>query len=168
MNNEDLMALVAHELRGPIAAISTAAQVLRLCDPAGRDAVEARDLVERQAQKMAATLDRFTQLARLLSQGPTRRERVELVAMLREHTGLRGGTDVDAAWIETDGGLLAEALSLFALEAPSAVTVRLTRAPEGAELILEPVGAGAGVHLVHALLEIAHARVRRLVAGLPC
>jgi signal transduction histidine kinase len=177
MTHDEFLALMNHELRGAIGAMSAAAQVLKSCDPAGADAAEAREVVERQSQRMAAALDELLQLGRLMAEGPASTQRVDLVALLRDEGRVHLHSELDEMWLRTDAALLVHSLSLLAAQAPSRVQARIAPAQKktAGVLAMEPVAGGVAVHAVRVLLEHAGADVRidtgaegrRLVAELP-
>jgi two-component system, sensor histidine kinase and response regulator len=119
-NAELLGAVLGHDLRNPLAAIATGAELLLR----GPDAEGVRRTAERMrtsAQRMAGMIERLLELARMRAEaGRTRFERVDLGALAQriadefvrpEHAGrveLRrsGALDVDA-----DAGALGQALS---------------------------------------------------------
>jgi signal transduction histidine kinase len=168
MDEAAFIALVGHELRGPLAAITAAAHVLEACDPTSVDSAQAREVVARQSKRLQAALDELTELSRLRTD-PTRlqRDRVDLAALLRAKVPA-ADVSVDHAIIETDGARLEEALLRISGQA-----TRWRLAP--GHLTIEPVGSGLGPQFVRALLEAGGARVemengaegRRLVAHLP-
>lgn len=168
MDEAAFIALVGHELRGPLAALTAAAHVLEACDPAGDDAAQAREVVARQSQRMQATLDELTELSRLRAD-PARLRigRVELASLLRRIVP-EAQVDVDEAFIDIDGARLEDAISRMQRQG-----TRWRLAPGC--LTIEPVGAGLAAHFVRTLLEAGGARVeietgaegRRLVARLP-
>src|SRR5262249_41077614 len=49
---DEFLAMLAHELRNPLAPIRNEAEVLKLIGPADPDHQKARDVIERQAQQM--------------------------------------------------------------------------------------------------------------------
>jgi signal transduction histidine kinase len=177
MTHDEFITLFAHELRGPIGALGSAAMVLRDCDPASALAGEAREIIARQSQRLADTVEDLQVLGRLVSpQTPMRTERVDLARLLQTHCDCEIGSGAEDVRIDTDRGRIEDALARTAAEAPSRIKARIEpEEKEAAALFtLEPVGGGLGVQLLRVLLEHAGAQVsiepcaqgRRLAARL--
>jgi PAS domain S-box-containing protein len=80
---DEFLALLAHELRNPLAPLRNALQVLRLAGNDARTAEMARALMERQLQHMVRLVDDLLDVSRI-SQGKLRlrKERVTLAAVV--------------------------------------------------------------------------------------
>src|SRR5439155_10274296 len=80
---DEFLAVLSHELRGPLAPIQNALHVLQR-DPNGPLAQQARDIVERQATHMARITDDLFDLSRI-SNGtiPLRAVRLDLAELVR-------------------------------------------------------------------------------------
>lgn len=65
---DDFIAVLAHELRNPLAPIRTAVSVLRAAGPAVPHLAKCRDIIDRQVSQMARLLDDLLDVSRL-SQG---------------------------------------------------------------------------------------------------
>jgi signal transduction histidine kinase/ActR/RegA family two-component response regulator len=76
---DEFLAMLAHELRNPLAPIRNALQILRLRDVADPLVRQARDIIDRQVQQMTRLVDDLLDVARI-SRGKIRlrKERVEL------------------------------------------------------------------------------------------
>jgi signal transduction histidine kinase/ActR/RegA family two-component response regulator len=61
----EFLAVLAHELRNPLAPILNSVEVLRLLGPAGPDVVRARDIVERQVKQMVRLVDDLLDVTRI-------------------------------------------------------------------------------------------------------
>src|SRR5262245_44457354 len=101
---DQFLAVLSHEIRGPLAPIQNALHVLQR-DPEGPLAQQARDIVERQATHMARITDDLFDLSRISSGTiPLRKERLDLTELVRlaavdyritlESAGLRIATDL--------------------------------------------------------------------------
>ena len=81
---DEFLALLAHELRNPLAPLAVALQMLRLCGvgAAGAPAGQALDTAERQVQKLSRLVEELLDVSRI-RQGKTelRLERVDLGAV---------------------------------------------------------------------------------------
>jgi signal transduction histidine kinase len=62
---DEFLAMLSHELRNPLAAMSTATHLLAVSDPAGEDAVAARAIIERQTRRMARLVGDLLDISRL-------------------------------------------------------------------------------------------------------
>jgi two-component system CheB/CheR fusion protein len=97
-SKDEFLAMLAHELRGPLSPIRSAAEILN--DPAADDAMvrQARATIERQSQRMARLIDDLLDVARITQRKiDLRREPVDLgsvleraVELVRDLSGSRG------------------------------------------------------------------------------
>jgi len=88
MKNE-LLALLAHELRNPLAPLRNAVQLLEMPEIDRSTLDQARDMMSRQIKNMSRLIEDLLDVSRI-TQGKTslRRERVEIVALLRRAVDL--------------------------------------------------------------------------------
>ncbi len=86
---DEFLAVLAHELRNPLAPIRNAVAILRLKEPATPELQWARDVIDRQVVQMARLIDDLLDLSRI-SHGKIalKRERVELAAIV--HAAVEG------------------------------------------------------------------------------
>jgi signal transduction histidine kinase len=61
---DDFLAMLAHELRNPLAPISSSVEILRI-DPSGQNQVEAREVIGRQVAHMSHIIDDLLDVARI-------------------------------------------------------------------------------------------------------
>jgi PAS domain S-box-containing protein len=82
---DDLMAMLAHELRNPLAAIFTAAQLLRLPRSSPERIDRARDVIDRQGRHLVRIVDDLLDVSRF-ARGSVRieREPLDLATVARE------------------------------------------------------------------------------------
>jgi signal transduction histidine kinase len=80
---DEFLAMLSHELRNPLAALTAAAHVLKLSDP-GRDAaIKARAVVERQTKHMARLIGDLLDISRVaMGKVALERERVNLAEVV--------------------------------------------------------------------------------------
>jgi signal transduction histidine kinase/ActR/RegA family two-component response regulator len=80
---DEFLAILAHELRNPLAPVKHALQILRVKGPTAPELQWAREVIDRQIQQMARLVDDLLDVARI-SQGKIelRRARVALAAVL--------------------------------------------------------------------------------------
>jgi signal transduction histidine kinase/CheY-like chemotaxis protein len=109
---DEFLAMLSHELRNPLAALTNAATVLRLA-PSGEDAKKAQQVIERQTKQMSRLVEDLLDVSRItlgkasLEFGP-----VELSALVRDamRTSQQAGklgqhdveTDLAPAWVSGD------------------------------------------------------------------
>jgi signal transduction histidine kinase/DNA-binding response OmpR family regulator len=80
----EFLAMLAHELRNPLAPIRNAVQVLRLIGLKEPNVIQARDMIDRQVTHMARLIDDLLDMSRL-SRGKIllKKERADLVQVVR-------------------------------------------------------------------------------------
>jgi PAS domain S-box-containing protein len=118
---DEFLAMLAHELRNPLAPIRNAVEVLRLTKETAADVVFARDVIDRQAQQLSRLVDDLLDVARI-TRGKInlRQERVDVAAALtraletcqpliqsRRHT-LEVALPDRPLWVEADPVRLAQ------------------------------------------------------------
>lgn len=64
-NKDEFLAMLAHELRNPLAPIKNAAQILRMANSEDATIVRAQAIIERQASHLAKLVDELLDLSRL-------------------------------------------------------------------------------------------------------
>jgi PAS domain S-box-containing protein len=81
---DEFLAVLAHELRNPLAPVRNAVQILRLKGPVVPELQWARDVIDRQMQQMTRLIDDLMDASRI-SRGKIelKRERVELAQVVR-------------------------------------------------------------------------------------
>lgn len=80
---DDFIALLAHELRNPLAPIRNGLQVLRLCENDSQTAVKARDMMDRQLTHMVRLIDDLLDVSRISrNKMELRRERISLAEVV--------------------------------------------------------------------------------------
>jgi signal transduction histidine kinase len=79
---DQFLAMLSHELRNPLAALTSAAHVLKVADPAGDAAVSARRIVERQTKQMTRLVNDLLDISRIT---------LGKLALDRGHFDLGGG-----------------------------------------------------------------------------
>ncbi|PYS56180.1 MAG: hypothetical protein DMG13_00760 [Acidobacteria bacterium] len=81
---DEFLAMLAHELRNPLAPVQNAVQILRLKSPADSQLQWATDVIRRQTQHMARLLDDLLDVSRITSNKlELRKERIELAGLIR-------------------------------------------------------------------------------------
>jgi len=64
-HKDEFLAMLSHELRSPLAAMTNATYVLRVSEPGTPPAREARDVLDRQTRHMAKLIDELLDISRL-------------------------------------------------------------------------------------------------------
>jgi PAS domain S-box-containing protein len=161
---DEFLAVLAHELRNPLAPIRNAVQVMKLIGPGDADLCQARDVIDRQVAHLARLVDDLLDVSRI-SRGKVllRAERLDLMPLVRaavgdhrpllESTGLRLVVDLPdrPIWVQGDptrllqvaGNLLQNARKFT--DPGGTVTVRLAAEPDGAAAILAVRDTGIGM-----------------------
>jgi signal transduction histidine kinase/CheY-like chemotaxis protein len=156
-SKDEFLAMLAHELRNPLGAISAASEALKLGDP-GTDA-RGRVVIERQVRHMARLLDDLLDLGRVVT-GKISLERriIDLADTVRscvssltpmQAPGPRVEVAAESAWVYGDpvrleqivGNLVANALKFTPAQSRIAVSVRR----EGAWVVLQIEDEGSGI-----------------------
>src|SRR5262249_45308841 len=152
---DEFLAMLAHELRNPLAPIRNAVEVLKLVGPADAPLAQARDMIDRQAAHMARLVDDLLDVSRI-TRGKVllRKERPDLVPLVRvaaedhrillEATGLKLSVDLPdhSLWVEGDPTRLAQVVGNLLhnankfTDAGGRVAVRLEAEPGGREAAL--------------------------------
>nr|MCU0619355.1 PAS domain S-box protein [Gemmatimonadaceae bacterium] len=169
---DEFLAMLAHELRNPLAPVRYAAQALKV---AGGDAplvVQAREMIERQVAHMARLIDDLLDVSRI-AQGKIR---LQLVAcdlrtiveqVVDDYRPLLAAADVTLAWaapshpvpITGDGTRLAQLLgnllhnSAKFTDAGGRVSVSLDVAADDVELVVADSGIGIDPAMLPRLFE---------------
>src|SRR5262249_46493056 len=145
---DEFLAVLAHELRNPLAPIRNAVQVMKLIGAPGPDWLQERDVIDRQAAHLSRLVDDLLDVSRI-SRGKVllRAERLDLVPLVRaaveDHRPLLESAGLSLAaelpdrpiWVQGDptrlsqvaGNLLQNAGKFT--DAGGSVTVRLSTDP---------------------------------------
>jgi signal transduction histidine kinase len=159
---DEFLAVLSHELRGPLATIRNAVQVLRQLGPADPRLVEARDLVDRQVKHLGRLVDDLLDVSRVTRGKVTlHREPLDLAATLaaaaeaaRPALEARGhrlevSPPPGPLRVEADPTRLAQVLGNLLTNAakytPDGGVVRLSAARAGGEAVLRVRDSGAGI-----------------------
>ena len=80
---DEFLAMLSHELRNPLAALTTAAHLLHAAEPGGAAAAHARDVVERQTKHMSRLVDDLLDVSRVtMGKLALEREVLDLASMV--------------------------------------------------------------------------------------
>jgi len=110
---DEFLAMLGHELRNPLSSIVASAHVLRLSKPGAAAALQAHDVIDRQAQQMARLVEDLLDVSRLaMGKITLHRERLDLAVLaervLRTWQQTRRGraarvqADLTSVWVLAD------------------------------------------------------------------
>jgi PAS domain S-box-containing protein len=159
---DEFLAILAHELRNPLAPLRNAIQIMRLKGRDDPDVQRARDVVEHQVQQLTRLVDDLLDVSRIsrgkinLQMGP-----VDLAAVVaraveisrplidaRKHS-LEVSLPEQAVWVEGDSTRLAQVLSNLlnnaAKYSEEGGRIDLTVEPSGSEAVLRVRDTGVGI-----------------------
>lgn len=84
---DEFLAMLAHELRNPLAPVQNAVEVLRLADPTDPTITTAREIISRQVSHMARLVNDLLDVARIArGKIELKREKCDLVEIVRHTT----------------------------------------------------------------------------------
>ncbi len=157
---DEFLAMLSHELRNPLAALTAAAHVLKRADPARESAIKARIVVERQTRHMARLVEDLLDVSRITMGKATLEREILNLAQVASNVvqtwraagrleGARVSVDARPVWINADrvrieqivANLLDNALKFTPAGQPITVSVR----PEGDAAVLEVADEGQGI-----------------------
>jgi PAS domain S-box-containing protein len=167
---DEFFAMLGHELRNPLGAITTALHVIELCGPLDERSGEARAIIGRQVQHLVRLVDDLLDVTRLATgKISLSLRRIDLAAVAHRAvagaaTAARGRTITcrvaSSVWIDADetrieqvlGNLLGNALKFTPADGGITVVVE-TQGPE-AVLRVEDTGAGIPPDLLPRIFDL--------------
>ena len=156
---DEFFAMLGHELRNPLGAITTALHVIELCGPLDERSGEARAIIGRQVQHLVRLVDDLLDVTRLATgKVSLTLRRIDLAAVARRAVAgaapaARGRSltcrAAESVWIDADetrieqvlGNLLGNALKFTPADGRVTVVVDA----EGSEAVLRVEDTGAGI-----------------------
>jgi PAS domain S-box-containing protein len=157
---DEFLAMLSHELRNPLAALSAAAHVLKLTHPNEAPAIQARAVVERQTKHMARLIGDLLDTSRLaMGKVGLERERFNLAEAVNNvvHVWRSSGrlerhritTACKPAWVDADRARLEQVLSNLLDNAvkftPAGKAIHVSVAEEGDWAVLRVADEGEGL-----------------------
>src|SRR6185437_3935998 len=157
---DEFLAMLGHELRNPLNAITSAVSVLHYVDPKSEEALRARDIIDRQMVSLRELVDDLLDVARvtsgriILNPKPMDLAKVaRRTVMMMSASGRLGRhrlqTDYREAWVSGDetriGQIVTNLVDNAAKYTPENGTISVRVRPEGAQAILEVADTGMGI-----------------------
>jgi signal transduction histidine kinase len=154
------LAMVSHELRNPLASITTAAHVLKVAQPGSPDALQAQLVIERQTRHMAHLVGDLLDISRVtMGKMALERERLDLEAVVNHVVGIwrksgrlerhRVTLETSPAWIDADRARVEQIVTNLLDNAlkftPAGGAVRIIIALQGDEVMLRVADDGPGI-----------------------
>jgi PAS domain S-box-containing protein len=160
-HKDEFLAMLGHELRNPLAALTTAAHVLRAAKPGDEVAAGAQGIIERQTRHMGRLIEDLLDLTRVrLGKLSLRREALdlaELVSQVVQSWGAAGALagratvslDLAPVWINGDRARLEQILSNLLDNAlkftPASGTIKVSVRQHGEKAMLRVEDNGRGI-----------------------
>ena len=155
---DEFLAMLSHELRNPLAAITSAVHILELSNLTDPPVLQARGVIDRQARQMARMIEDLLDVSRFAMDKVTiRREVFDLADAIRDavvatSAGHRAGTrhvsvDAPAVWVDGDQVRIEQVVANLLDNAFkfSAAHARVTLRREGDQAVLEVADDGEGI-----------------------
>jgi len=158
-SKDEFLAMLSHELRNPLAALTAAAHVLKFAQPGDQAAAKARAVVERQTKHMARLVGDLLDISRVaMGKVALERERFNLAEaagnllnvwrasgrLERHHVSV----EMKAAWVDADRARIEQVLSNLLdnavkfTPAGRRIAVRVAQEGEWAQLCVSDEGEG--------------------------
>jgi signal transduction histidine kinase len=156
---DEFIAMLGHELRNPLSAISSSAQVLRHAEAPPSLAARAREVIDRQVRHMARLLDDLLDVSRVTRGKLTlKREPFDLaeltrgvVSAWRETKAAQSEVKVEltSVWVDGDATRVEQILTNLLENAgkfsPPGSTIEVRVMPQGEAAVLEVCDEGEGI-----------------------
>ena len=157
---DEFLAMLSHELRNPLAALTAAAHVVKLAQPGSESAIKARGVIERQTKHMARLIGDLLDISRVaMGKAAIERERFNLAKVvadvinvwrasgrLERHFVSLGATPV---WVDADRARIEQVFSNLLDNAlkftPPGRRINVSVGPEGDQAVLRVADEGEGL-----------------------
>jgi CheY-like chemotaxis protein len=159
-SKDEFLAMLGHELRNPLGAISSAAIVLEHSDTSAPAAAQAREVITRQMGHLVGIVDDLLDVARVTTgKISLRHEVADVAAIVRgcldtlRSTGRLTGHEVtleaESAWADVDVTRLEQVLTNLLVNAvkytPATGTITVRVRPDADEAVLSVSDTGMGI-----------------------
>ncbi|MCS0631918.1 response regulator [Telluria mixta] len=157
---DEFLAMLGHELRNPLSAISSAGSLLGMPGVSGESIARARLIIQRQSQHLSRIVDDLLDLSRAMSgKILLSRKRLDIATLVSScldtfrATGRTAGYDIDAqlapAWVDGDATRLEQIATNLIDNAlkytPAGGRIEITVVPIGEEIVLRVSDSGVGI-----------------------
>jgi signal transduction histidine kinase/ActR/RegA family two-component response regulator len=155
---DELMAMLAHELRNPLSAITAAVQVLGATAHESETAVRARSIISRQAQHLSCLVDDLLDVGRVVTgKIPLEKRSLDFGELVRRTVATLGERyskhtltiSTEPVWIEGDGVRIEQVVTNLVGNAlkytPAGGAICVTVRAEGEEAVLKVADNGLGI-----------------------
>ena len=164
---DEFLAMLGHELRNPLGAISNAAHLLVMTESRGDDTTRARDIIARQVQHLTRLVDDLLDVSRVVAgKVVLRLQPVELAETARRIAALHGGgrhviaVDSTPVWVSADPTRLEQILTNLMANAVKytqpggEIAVTVGREREGAVVRVRDSGSGIRPELLPRVFDL--------------
>ncbi len=157
---DTFLAMLGHELRNPLGAITTAAQVSGIAEPGGELAAQSQATIERQARHMTRLIEDLLDVSRVtMGKVTLKQEHFELARLANrvirtwersdDRRADRVQLTAEQVWVNADRARIEQVLSNLldnaAKFSPVNAVLRVTVRQEGEEAVLEVTDPGEGI-----------------------
>ena len=157
---DEFLAMLGHELRNPLSAITSAAELLHRVDARAEVAKNARAVITRQTRHLARLMDDLLDVGRVISgKILLSRSATDLALVVRRHVGaveLTGNAaahrlelDLNEAWVDADPTRLEQIVNNLLTNAikytPAGGRIEVRVRREGDEAVLTVADTGVGI-----------------------
>ena len=152
---DEFLAMLGHELRNPLGAISSAAHVLTLAEARGADTTRAREIIARQVQHLARLVDDLLDVSRVVAgKVVLRLQPLEVAETARRVAALHGGRHVitvqaTPVWVSADPTRLEQVVTNLLANAvkyaPAGSEIVVSVGPEDRQAVLRVRDSGVGI-----------------------
>jgi signal transduction histidine kinase len=157
---DEFLAMLGHELRNPLSAISSAGSLLGMPGVGAESIARARLIIQRQSQHLSRIVDDLLDLSRAMSgKILLSRKQLDIATLVSScldtfrATGRTGGYDIDAqlapAWVDGDATRLEQIATNLIDNAlkytPAGGRIEITVVPIGDDVVLRVSDSGVGI-----------------------
>jgi two-component system, sensor histidine kinase len=157
---DEFLAMLGHELRNPLSAISSAGSLLGMPGVGAESIARARLIIQRQSQHLSRIVDDLLDLSRAMSgKILLSRKRIDIATLVSScldtfrATGRTGGYDIDTqlapAWVDGDATRLEQIATNLIDNAlkytPAGGRIDITVVPVGDDVVLRVSDSGVGI-----------------------
>src|SRR6266850_5312578 len=164
---DEFLAMLGHELRNPLGAISNAAHLLTLAESRGGDTTRARDIIARQVQHLARLVDDLLDVSRVVAgKVVLRLQPLDAAETVRRVAALHGGgrhviaVDSTPVWVSADPTRLEQILTNLMANAVKytqpggEIAVTVGREREGTVVRVRDSGSGIRPELLPRVFDL--------------